>query len=690
MGENVLAYQFVAGLIEPLKLKLVGIKGTFDELLTKARFEEARLKERMRSNNSSRQATQTGASNREASSREPVSWNSSIRAPSATSQSKSERRCYSCGGVGHIARHCSLKGRGAPVESKGRDAHKTGGNKQVSMLQAEVDPGTEHSDPGPEASTEGQSKEMTVSDNCDKVVADAISQVMATMYGVEASNDRATLGPTPTTEVLLDGSPIRALLDTGSPTSIVSLDFFLKTVAKKRTSEQTPAEWGKSVQARLQPTTMTLRSYGGDELNIVSQVQCHVTRGDREVDALLQVQKDAPVDLLLGTDVLSQLGFALIQTRRQHSDDLLIHSADAPEDSLPTQETGKKLKQTSPLSDLVLPTFPSTRPKTNMVSVKLIQAVRLPGRHSKLVQADVQDADTAGTTLLFQPDLSILETRGISMPDTVTLGKTVALLVSNFSCEPVQLDGGEVLGQLEPVSVMITDSDTEKSAGSRVEDKGAVGDVAAIQSTSSDRKECLLAALRIDKISLPDTQREQLVALVLDFANTFALDHRELGCTSVVTHKIDTGEQLPIRQAPQRVPFSLRNKVRELMGEMLEQGVIRPSSSPWASPIVLVAKKDGSTRFCLDYRKLNAITKPDVFPLPRIDDSLDLVSWYQVFLNPRPSCGVLASGNGRRVCRENSIYNPRRAFRVHGHALWSVQRSGDLSAVNGERTRRPC
>ena len=113
------------------------------------------------------------------------------------------------------------------------------------MLQAEVDPGTEHLDPGPKASTEGQSKEMVVSDNCDKVVADAISQ------GVEATNDRATLGPTPTTEVLLDSSPIRALLGTGSPTSIVSLDFFLKTAAKKRTSEHTPAEWGKSVQARL-------------------------------------------------------------------------------------------------------------------------------------------------------------------------------------------------------------------------------------------------------------------------------------------------------------------------------------------------------------------------------------------------------------------------------------------------------
>ena len=69
----------------------------------------------------------------------------------------------------------------------------------------------------------------------------------------------------------------------------------------------------------------------------------------------------------------------------------------------------------------------------------------------------------------------------------------------------------------------------------------------------------------------------------------------------------------------------------QLVNEMLEQGVIVPSSSPWASPIVLLEKKDGSTRFCVDYRKLNAITKLDVFPLPRIDDSLNLLCGTKYF-----------------------------------------------------------
>lgn len=64
---------------------------------------------------------------------------------------------------------------------------------------------------------------------------------------------------------------------------------------------------------------------------------------------------------------------------------------------------------------------------------------------------------------------------------------------------------------------------------------------------------------------------------------------------------------------------------------MAKNGVIRPSKSPWAAPVVLVPKKDGTTRFCIDYRKLNTITRKDSYPLPRIDDTLDLLGGSQYF-----------------------------------------------------------
>eukprot|EP00731_Ephydatia_muelleri_P007369 Em0003g1617a len=75
-----------------------------------------------------------------------------------------------------------------------------------------------------------------------------------------------------------------------------------------------------------------------------------------------------------------------------------------------------------------------------------------------------------------------------------------------------------------------------------------------------------------------------------------------------------------------RVPPARREQARGLVKDMLQKNIIQPSSSPWASPVVLVGKKDSSLRFCVDYRKLNAITRKDAYPLPRVDDSLEALS----------------------------------------------------------------
>ena len=66
-----------------------------------------------------------------------------------------------------------------------------------------------------------------------------------------------------------------------------------------------------------------------------------------------------------------------------------------------------------------------------------------------------------------------------------------------------------------------------------------------------------------------------------------------------------------------------RQKIEDHFSEMLQTGLIQPSDSPWSAPVVLVRKKDGSTRFCVDYRRLNSVTRKDSYPIPRIDDALD-------------------------------------------------------------------
>jgi len=121
---------------------------------------------------------------------------------------------------------------------------------------------------------------------------------------------------------------------------------------------------------------------------------------------------------------------------------------------------------------------------------------------------------------------------------------------------------------------------------------------------------------------------------------------------------IDTGTMEPIRQRSYRLPFAKRQKVDECVEEMLRDGVIRPSDSPWASPITLVPKKDGTTRFCVDYRKVNQATRKDSHPLPHIQDIFDQVSGATMF-----STLDLRSGYWQVPMAEKSI--PKTAFTCH-------------------------
>ncbi len=129
-------------------------------------------------------------------------------------------------------------------------------------------------------------------------------------------------------------------------------------------------------------------------------------------------------------------------------------------------------------------------------------------------------------------------------------------------------------------------------------------------------------------------EKEQLYLFLLSYADVFASDKADFGRTNKVEHRIDTGGAAPIRQPLRRIPPFQREEARKLLDEMLQKDVIQPSSSPWASPIILVRKKDGSFRFCVDYRRVNAVTKKDAYPLPRIDDTLDTVAgarWFSSY-----------------------------------------------------------
>ena len=176
-----------------------------------------------------------------------------------------------------------------------------------------------------------------------------------------------------------------------------------------------------------------------------------------------------------------------------------------------------------------------------------------------------------------------------------------------------------------------------------MESNGSVRDlrsscVAAVSGDVGDRKAFLRESVKWPE-GLEEDQLAQLKQLVVDFDEVFALTDDDMGCTEVVKHKIDTGDHPAIKQYPRRTPFVRRTTIASMITEMEKKGVVKPSISPWASPVVLVPKRDGTTRFCVDYRRLNAITKKDVYPLPRIEDILDTIGRAKYFTTLDLSAG---------------------------------------------------
>ena len=128
-------------------------------------------------------------------------------------------------------------------------------------------------------------------------------------------------------------------------------------------------------------------------------------------------------------------------------------------------------------------------------------------------------------------------------------------------------------------------------------------------------------------VSLPVT------SMSYQYDNIFSRGDGDLGCSSLITHEIPLLDEAPVRQSYRCIPPSQYETVKAHIQTLMDSQIIRESCSPYSSPIVLVTTKDGSLRMCVDYRQLNAKTRRDAYPLPRIDESLDALSgakWFSM------------------------------------------------------------
>ncbi|GFV53946.1 retrovirus-related Pol polyprotein from transposon 17.6 [Trichonephila clavipes] len=185
--------------------------------------------------------------------------------------------------------------------------------------------------------------------------------------------------------------------------------------------------------------------------------------------------------------------------------------------------------------------------------------------------------------------------------------KTIPVRICNVTEKPRVFQKGEVLETCSPVTCVCKSS-------------------SLLLSNSPQQ----LTPDLLKMLNCPRTEKLRRKT-VQEFEDVFSRNSSDIGHTTVTQHRIDTADHPPIKQHPRRLPFAKQEEVGTLLREMQENDIIEPSFESVGISIVLVRKKDGSTRFCVDYRKLNDVTKKDSYPLPRIDDTLDTLSGHKWF-----------------------------------------------------------
>ena len=371
------------------------------------------------------------------------------------------------------------------------------------------------------------------------------------------------------------GSPCEIVVDTGSNISIVRPDILRRSASTSKVN--------------IQPVNGNVRTVTGDTTPVRGKGKLKIRIGstDREHECWVA---DIENECIIGLDFLTMY-------------DCIVNVAGA---SLRIGSEEVQLRRAGATS------------KPQCRRVVLVDTYTIPPRSEALLPARLDEMGSVNEAWG-----SVSPTTKRILPNDVLVGRTLVDLrnssfpvrVANVSDSSRTIRKGTELATCEMVESVCTGEESTPSAMNRKTE---------VPSQVRDLYER-------SAVNLDDDQKVTLRKLLCEFSDVFSEGSHDLGRTSEVKHTIDTGDARPIRQPARRLPLSRMEEASQLISDMSKQGIIEPSSSPWTAPVVLVKKKDGSSRFCVDYRKLNEITKKDSYPLPRIDTTLDAFagsSWF--------------------------------------------------------------
>ena len=377
--------------------------------------------------------------------------------------------------------------------------------------------------------------------------------------------------------VSVHGVPAEGVVDTAADITIMGGQLFALVASSARLRKK-----------NYKTPDKIPRTYDRKIFHLDGCIEMEISFEGKTLKTMVYIKMDAFDQLLLSEGVCRQLGIVTYHP------------------SLLSRDVSKRKPEEATL-------VPSVR-------VSLVKSLRLPPSQSAIVSVQVDGPlQQPGRSMIVEGCEMFEKETGVVVEDAIVSAAEdglTRLVITNLSGLTQTVPAGTLLGLAQTGAEVLTPGPESEII------EANVADVKSLSSSEEEwRRKKLLEELDLQDV--PQSDVVQLRGFLADNHKVFSLEEGERGETDIVTMSIDTGDSHPRKQALRRMPFVVRQEVAKQLKNMQRDGVIQPSCSPWSSPVVMVRKKDGSHRFCVDYRGLNSVTKADNFPLPRIDDLLD-------------------------------------------------------------------
>ena len=591
--DAVLKQRFIRGMEAPIRLRLYENPAlTYAQCVTTARQLQSAVKQLSdegvtlpsTTSSSAGQRLQGGASAAVTIKAEPEGHANSMRFASArtadTSRNNQRQQqstpltCFNCGKVGHKSAQCWAS-RGQPSRQTGRND-----NSQRDFVRNEQQQVEKPQLTCFECDGRGHKQDICPSRNDASAAPKQRQQPSKPSYQARPNSGMSTRNTITGTEhfeyiadAQADGRHVSCLLDSGAADNFMSFELFDRLFPSR--------EYASTIEDE------SVRAANGTTMRIRGRVSIEMDFGTYSTSLKMTLLEDLCYDVVLG------IGFFDTHVESVWPGKLNMQMNDGS--TVRFRRSGIK--------------------KTQVTALVCSESVTILPQSKSSLQCNITQAISTSSLLCIADTAPLLERYGVIIPYGVfdsSKSVTHRIQVINPTGEPVTLHQDARIALLEECEVV---------RGARNSEPGL---------------NAVAKGLRTPKISLEDVgcdatyqtgnERHRLETLLIEYADVFSIDGQRPGRTSAVDHHIDMQpDARPFKLPSRRVPLHLKGEVDKEIDAMLDWDVIEPSASEYSSPPVLVRKKDGRIRFCVDYRKLNQLTLKDNYPLPRIDDALDSI-----------------------------------------------------------------